>query len=411
MVQARSYGGDGYGHGYGNHADGGGHRYGHAYGHGGPNSAAAAAAAAAAVLSGVRCRGDEASLLDCARSGWGAVGGCASPGNYLAGVECSGGAQPPSDAPQSPLPPLPPPRLNQLPPTEAVVVALSPSLSAASPTTSSGTGLVKIRPSGAPVDDSSWSYVCGDPWAGWGAAAADTACRQAGFPAGGEPLITWLSDALPPVLLGKVTCTGYEQSLSDCNVTSVPGVVEAWQLAAPAAASAGLCTMLAGVRCRVSQAATAAVILRAAAATTSSAPPTSTSIFATANATANANANANAPVVVARLEASVGGRPFGAVCRDGRFDDGDAAVACRSLGYLAGGSVHVDGPARAGVTLDELGAAGAPVDAGGSYLGTVSRLRCRGDEAGLAGCRGWRSTGPADVVPCRAAAWVACNAA
>ncbi|KXZ47970.1 hypothetical protein GPECTOR_31g332 [Gonium pectorale] len=257
----------------------------------------------------------------------------------------------------------------------------------------SGTGHVRIRTSGS-TDESAWSYLCGDEWAGWDAAAADTACRQAGFPAGGVPLSTWWEGDLPPVLLGRIQCAGSEQSLTDCSVHAVPGVIEAWQLAAPSSTSAGVCTMLAGVSCRSGPAATAPVALRVAAAP----PPSGAELLLASNAT-----------VVVRLEAAVGNGPYGAVCQDDGFDAAGAAVACRLLGYPAGGTTYAEGAPSAGSTIDELASVGAPVDAQGSFLGTVTWLRCNGSEATVQECSGWRFDSPSETVPCRAAAWVACN--
>ncbi|KXZ47968.1 hypothetical protein GPECTOR_31g330 [Gonium pectorale] len=335
----------------------------------------------------------------------------------------------------------PPPPGVVLPPVDLTFVGLAPSASGG-PTTvpSVASGFVRIRPMAA-GSDAPWNFVCGDPWAGFDAAAANIVCRQAGFSAGGDIVRTWISGAMPPMLLGKLTCTGSEASLNQCAVSGLAGKVDYWQLNAPATASAGVCTTLAGVRCR-DAAQSKTVNLRVA-----TAPPPSNQTagstviarleasigngtygavcrdkgFDNSSATVSKTVNlrvATAPppsnqtagsTVIARLEASIGNGTYGAVCRDKGFDNSSATVVCRSLGFPAGGSVYLEGKVNAGDTLNDAAAAGGPVDAQGSYLGTLATLRCSGSEGGVQGCAAWRSTRTADVVPCRAAAWVACK--
>ncbi len=50
------------------------------------------------------------------------------------------------------------------------------------------------------------TYLCADPWGGWDNAAASAACRMAGYVAGGEAVKVWRAGALPPLLLGRLTC-------------------------------------------------------------------------------------------------------------------------------------------------------------------------------------------------------------
>ncbi|EFJ47078.1 hypothetical protein VOLCADRAFT_105292 [Volvox carteri f. nagariensis] len=237
----------------------------------------------------------------------------------------------------------------------------------------SGTGILKIR-AAFPNANESWSYVCGDPWAGWDANAANAACRQAGYPSGGDPLRIWRS--------------GSETTLSECDVTGAPEqTIQYWQLGVSGEDAAGACEMLAAVHCRTGVASSAQVLLRAA-----SSPSPS-----------GANVTGNYTGTAIRLEASVGNGEYGAVCLDDGFDDPAALVACRSLGFSTG-VVYPNGAPKGTV-----GSAARGVDVQGSYLATVSSVRCGGAEANMTSCASWRTNVLAAAIPCRAAAWVLCN--
>ncbi|GLC39893.1 hypothetical protein PLESTB_000672000 [Pleodorina starrii] len=299
--------------------------------------------------------------------------------------------RPPTES-ESPPPPTdswspPPPGVNRLPPTDVGLVTVSASTGTEIPATG-GVGLVKIR--AAFGNNDSWSFVCGDPWAGWDANAANTACRQAGYAAGGEPLRIWRSGALPPMFLGRLACSGSETTLSTCTVTAAPDrYIDAWSLGVAGVDAAGACEMLAGVRCRTGTAASAQVILRAAGGPV----PSGTNI--TGNYTGTA----------VRLEASVGNGPYGAVCLDDGFDGAGAVVACKSLGFRTG-VLYPDGAARGTVSAV---VSSNSLDAQGSFLGTLSSVKCSGGESNMTSCASWRSNTLSAAIPCRAAAWVVCN--
>lgn len=175
--------------------------------------------------------------------------------------------------------------------------------------------------------------------------------------------------------------------------------IQSWQLAAPWSDTAGLCTMLGGVKCNSGDAA-APITLRAAAQ-----PALSGSVLSTDDPLAPIAA-LNGSVLV-RLEAAVGGGGFGAVCRSKSFSPNVANVACRQLGY-ASGTVY-DGPSAVQPGTPEFATQVGSVDAKGSYLGVVSELHCSGSETDITQCPGWRSGGANVVMPCRTAAWVACS--
>ncbi|KAG2482247.1 hypothetical protein HYH03_018810 [Edaphochlamys debaryana] len=260
-----------------------------------------------------------------------------------------------------------------------------------------GFGLIKVLTDSDGLSSGSGSYLCGDPWAGWNAAAANIVCRQLGYPAGGDPLRVWRRGDLPPLLLGKLGCTGSESSLSNCSVSAVPGKFDAWELSAPASETAGVCFMLAGVRCRDGLGASADVALRAAA------------LPAPSNTTTASDPSLGAsPAFVARLEASIAGSAFGAVCAEGGFDDAAADVACRSLGFPAGGVMFTAGAA---VSAPNSDGADPTADIRSSFLGRLGAVACGGGEASLGECAGWRAPAGAQLVPCRAAVWVACRTA
>ncbi|PNH03820.1 Neurotrypsin [Tetrabaena socialis] len=307
-----------------------------------------------ALLNVQRCGGDEASLEGCTVLPWGKQECVGEEG--IAGVTCLHsieGSQPSGFS--------------------GMRILAESTLDAGSPAE-------PLRPIGAPSDF--WSYVCGDPWAGWDTAAASAACRAAGFPAGGEPLRSWRAGALPPVLLGRLECGPNSKGLDACAVNAAPiKALDTWTFAAPPAASAGVCLMLAGVRCRTAGGAgQGPVTLRKAPAPV---------------------ATVNGSTVIARLEASIAGGAYGAVCADDGFDAAGAAVACRSLGYAAGGQPYDAAPAAA--------AAASPADAAGSYLGTLRALTCGGWEVSADECSSYRSRSLGSAAPCRAPAWVACN--
>jgi hypothetical protein len=252
---------------------------------------------------------------------------------------------------------------------------------------------------------STWSFVCGDRWAGWGADAANVACRQSGYSAGGEPLSIWRGGALPQLLPVSLSCSGAENTLSECDVTAPSGAIDAWLYGSGAAAAgdavATTCQSLAGVRCRGDLTRAATVALRAAAAP----PPSGTTVAAAAGATRTTGA-----VFVARLEASINNGPYGAVCLDDGFDAAAATVACRSLGLSGAAAAVYDSGAAVGAQCD----AGAAmfdniVDAQGSFLGSLSSVRCSGGESSLGDCVSWRADLPSSMIPCRAAAWVVCQ--
>lgn len=219
-------------------------------------------------------------------------------------------------------------------------------------------------------------------------------------------LLLWRTPTLYPSNLHPTRAgAGYETDLSQCTVSAVDGISAngTWQLAA--AAPAGTCKMLAAVRCRSGA---AAVTLRAAAAPAPSGSPATLTLPAPgANSTTTTTAT-----VVARLEASVGGAAYGAVCSDDGFDAAAADVACRTLGYAAGGVIYGAGAPAApppNATDPTHAVPVADVDAQGSYLGTLAALRCAGGEAAVGSCAAWRAASAGSAVPCRAAAWVACR--
>ncbi|GIL80736.1 hypothetical protein Vretimale_9152 [Volvox reticuliferus] len=249
-------------------------------------------------------------------------------------------------------------------------------------------GLVKIRNRYGSND--TWSYLCGDPWSDWEANAANVACRQAGYSAGGEPLRIWRAGTLPSMFLGRLVCSGYETSLSACVALGAPErLIDYWQLGVSGADAAGACDMLAGVRCRTGAAASATVTLRAA----SGPSPSGTAI--TGNDTGT----------VIRLEASVGSGPYRAVCLDDGFDNNAARVACRVLGFTNGTVYRAGAPTGTLIT----GVKDPNLDALGSFLGTLSSVRCSGTEANMTACPSWRANVDSAVIPCRAAAWVLCT--
>ncbi|KAG2452260.1 hypothetical protein HYH02_003284 [Chlamydomonas schloesseri] len=421
------------------------------------------------VLSGLGCVGNEGSLMGCTRRAWGDAGACAGASRKVAAVQCSGvldvgpsaspgpsptpvpsptpspygpysgSGQPPNYGSPSPSPsPSPAPPTDVLPSGGSVSLVLVGTASQGEVTSVIGNGLVKfLAPSPATSTSSSStttttaanatapstaSYLCADPWGGWDNAAASAACRMAGYAAGGAAVKVWRAGDLPPLLLGRLTCSGYETDLSQCTVSAAPGISAngTWQLAA--AAPAGACKMLAAVRCWPG----AAVTLRAA---TAPAPSSTTAVLTTTTTTTTSTAAANSTTstnsttttsnqtaVIARLEASVGGAAYGAVCSDGGFDAAAADVACRTLGYANGGVIYAAGaPAAPRPNATDPTATGtqavpaAQVDADGSYLGTLASVRCGGSEAGVGGCAAWRATSAGGAVPCRAAAWVACR--
>ncbi|EFJ47077.1 hypothetical protein VOLCADRAFT_92506 [Volvox carteri f. nagariensis] len=322
----------------------------------------------------------------------------------------------PASPPQPlPSPPSTPPAAPRLPPLITLLVAISADANQAPTPALSGLGFVT---SGG--DLKSWSYLCGDPWAGWDSNAANTACRQAGYIAGGDPLRIWRSDALPQLLPGTLRCNGQEASLSGCDVTAPPGAIEAWMLgvfgeyggSGGGGSDSGGCQALAAVRCRGEPAVPSSVILRAAAR-----PAPSGRTFATASAgdnggigfggyggsssTSDDTAATAGVVFIARLEASVGNGPFGAVCLDDGFNDVAAAVACRDLGYPAGGVVYTRGAAKGSETSARDFVQDPTLDARGSFLGTLSSVRCSGTgNGGIAACASWRADLPSDMIPC-----------
>ncbi|GIL63236.1 hypothetical protein Vafri_17350 [Volvox africanus] len=295
-----------------------------------------------------------------------------------------GGSEPPT-YPVSSTPP--PPGVDRLPPTDISLASVKASNGTELPDTP-GMGLVKIRSRFG--SNQTWSFLCGDTWSGWDANTANVACRQAGFPAGGEPLRVWSSSIQPQMFLGRLRCSGAETSLSACVATGAPEqMIDYWQLGVSGADAAGACDMLAGVRCRIGAAASAAVVLRAA----SGPSPSGTAV--TGNYTGTA----------IRLEASVGSGPFGAVCLDDGFDNSAASVACRVLGYTSG-IVYPPGAPKGTLAV---GVKDPTLDAQGSFLGTLSSVRCSGAEANMTACASWRANVGTAVIPCRAAAWVLCD--
>ncbi|GIL63233.1 hypothetical protein Vafri_17353, partial [Volvox africanus] len=100
------------------------------------------------------------------------------------------------------------------------------------------------------------------------------------------------------------------------------------------------------------------------------------------------SADAAGTVYLARLEASIGNGPFGAVCSEEGFDDVAAGVACRTLGYPSGGVKFEHGAPKGTLTV---GVKDPTLDAQGSFLGTLSSVRCSGVEGNFGDCASWRA--------------------
>ena len=235
-----------------------------------------------------------------------------------------------------------------------------------------------------------WGYVCGD---GWSEEEASVACRSLGFPSGGVAE-SWWHAGLPPALLGRIACSGTEATLDQCTdpgaaaIGAVAGADDDGSHTPSLLLSAWganyTCATLAAVQCRQS----VPMELRL-------------------TPEASAPSNVSSGMVSGRVEASFdGGASWAAMCSDG-FEAPDAAVACRTLGFAAAGSVagatttkppNGTDPETGSVVLDGLG----------SWLAVVTRPLCDGGEPDVGACAMHWAPGQA-LMPCASAATLVCN--
>ncbi|KAG2482841.1 hypothetical protein HYH03_018278 [Edaphochlamys debaryana] len=243
-------------------------------------------------------------------------------------------------------------------------------------------GLVKISVDGG----NQWMYMCGDAWSGWNHKAADTVCRQLGHAGGGDAMLAWRTGWRPSMMLGHLDCKSTDKSLSACSVFPVPGKVDEVKFNVPPLVSLAVCKKIAAVKCRH---APSSLAIRVA----------STPAGSGVNVT---DRDTKSVAFVARLEVRIGNAEYRAVCADDGFDNSSATVACRALGYNFGGSAYYSAPltSRPG---------DIKADAAGSYLGSLTSVSCAGTEADFKACAAYRAPDDGNLVPCKAAAWVACN--
>ncbi|KAG2448477.1 hypothetical protein HYH02_006369 [Chlamydomonas schloesseri] len=229
-----------------------------------------------------------------------------------------------------------------------------------------------------------WGTLCD---AGWGWDDARVVCRQLGFgESGGEALLGgWFppGTATMPVHAGGIACIGNEARLASCPQASMP---------------ASLCTghkYDAGVICN-----NPAVVSPppSAGATDGSSynrggysctgyadgalrlvPPVAVSPSPPSPSPPPPAAGAPAgEITTGRLEVCLGGE-WGSVCNDG-WDDTDAAVACRQLGFTSGIAISSPVPASDGAVTT------SPLAGPNNMTIWLTGVDCAGSEGGLTAC-------------------------
>ncbi|XP_072176107.1 scavenger receptor cysteine-rich domain-containing protein DMBT1-like [Diadema setosum] len=172
-----------------------------------------------------------------------------------------------------------------------------------------------------------WGTVCYD---GWDANDAQVVCRQLGYPTTNAETMSRESygQGRGPILLGNVGCNGWEPSLTNCSFIGWNNHTCGYY-------------KVAGVRCEINIRLVGGISLNEG-----------------------------------RVEVYYGGA-WGTVCDNG-WDDLDARVVCRQLGYSV-----MNSKALAGGTYG-----------GGSGLILLNNVHCQGSESNVAHChRGWYNHG------------------
>ncbi|EFJ44984.1 hypothetical protein VOLCADRAFT_94662 [Volvox carteri f. nagariensis] len=244
-----------------------------------------------------------------------------------------------------------------------------------------------------------WGTICD---MGWGWDDARVACRQLGFPAGGEAIQGgWFPSAAItiPVHIGNVTCLGSEGSLTDCRLPTPPkdcystpgGVVDH-------RSDAGLICL----QNDPSAAAAAAPPLSGFTNGSNSWQPADNPcsqegglrLVQNDNTIRTGSSTVPAPLVSGRVEVCSSGQ-WGSICDDD-WGNADAMVACKQLGYpsavaLSGGGNLPPQLAALGVVKHSPGPLNMSI--------WVSNVDCTGAEDSLLACRR-RTIASGFRVPC-----------
>ncbi|KAG2493107.1 hypothetical protein HYH03_008770 [Edaphochlamys debaryana] len=236
-----------------------------------------------------------------------------------------------------------------------------------------------------------WGTICD---AGWNWDDARVACRQLGFEAGGEAMLGGWFPAGPddmPIHRAGVTCRGDEAGVGDCPVSPPPSPVCPMDehrfdagvicsnpsLEAPppmTGATNGSDWNRRGYPCAVE----GAVRLMP---TAISPPPSSRAPPASPP---SSYAGGTLPLNIGRVEICLGGE-WGSVCNDG-WDDRDAQVTCRQMGY-AGGYAISDVNLATGSWVDAVVKAAPYIAPGPANMSIwLQSVACSGTERSLRSC-------------------------
>ncbi|GIM06536.1 hypothetical protein Vretimale_10831 [Volvox reticuliferus] len=304
-------------------------------------------------VTNVSCAGTESRLADCARNAWGNLASCASA--EAAGVICNF-----TDTGSA---------------STATIIAPEYEYAAYPCDKDWQLGLDGSSSSGrlSVCLNGTWGSICDDQWDDLDASSA---CRQLGF-TGGTALSgaqTGTSPSGMRVWLSQVNCSGTETTLSACPLGS------------PIAMARCTPAMAAGVTCfngnDTSMPATAIPY-----AAPSCNLPGDLRVVPVGDFSVQLGGEG---MVSGRVELCVN-RRWGAVCADNNWNQVDANVVCRSLGY------------RYAVAGSTSATSGEPI--------WVQNLQCDGAENDLTRClaESWRGASPATGCPGGLRAAVACS--